>query len=104
MALIYGSTRVGSKYAQIEPPLDRLVWMGLVSQAGVTLGLTLLIAGEFPDWGGPLQTLMVSLIAIHQLIGPVLFRAALSRTGEVGRGAIAAAGDEEANGVPVHAD
>jgi Kef-type K+ transport system membrane component KefB len=104
MALIYGSTRLGSKYAHIEPPLDRLVWMGLVSQAGVTLGLTLLIAGEFPDWGAPLQTLMVSLIAIHQLIGPVLFRAALSRTGEIGHGGTGAAAEEEASGVPVHAD
>jgi hypothetical protein len=78
--------------------------MGLVSQAGVTLGLTLLIAGEFPDWGAPLQTLMVSLIAIHQLIGPVLFRAALARTGEIGRGSVLAPGEEENDGVRVHAD
>jgi hypothetical protein len=47
---------------------------------------------------------MVSLIAIHQLIGPVLFRAALSRTGEIGRGGLAAAAEDDANGVPVHAD
>jgi len=31
------------------------------------------------------QTLVVSLIALHQLIGPVLFRAALARAGEIGR-------------------
>jgi hypothetical protein len=28
---------------------------------------------------------MVALIAIHELIGPVLFRAALARAGEIGR-------------------
>jgi hypothetical protein len=62
-----------------------MVWMGLVSQAGVTLGLTLIIAGEYPTWGSMVQTLVVSLIALHQLIGPVLFRSALARAGEIGR-------------------
>jgi len=59
--------------------------MGLISQAGVTLGLTILVAREFPDWGLRVQSLMVALIALHELIGPVLFRAALARTGEIGR-------------------
>ena len=31
------------------------------------------------------RLLVVSLIALHQLIGPVLFRAALSRAGEIGK-------------------
>jgi Kef-type K+ transport system membrane component KefB len=60
------------------------VWMGLVSQAGVTLGLGILIAREFPDWGGRVQALVVALIALHELIGPILFRAALARSGEIG--------------------
>jgi hypothetical protein len=56
-----------------------------VSQAGVTLGLTLLVATEFPKWGAAVQTLVVALIALHQLAGPVLFRAALSGAGEIGQ-------------------
>jgi len=56
-----------------------------VSQAGVTLGLTILVAREFPDWGLRIQSLMVALIAIHELLGPVLFRAALARAGEIGQ-------------------
>jgi hypothetical protein len=50
----------------------------------VTLGLTILIASEFEDWGSRVQSLMVALIAMHELIGPVLFRAALARAGEIG--------------------
>jgi hypothetical protein len=79
--------------------------MGLVSQAGVTLGLTLIVAGEFPDWGAPVQTLMVALIAIHQLVGPVLFRAALGRAGEIGKmdeGALTESAEIDAR--PLHAD
>jgi Kef-type K+ transport system membrane component KefB len=83
-ALIWGSTRAGVKYSRIDPAIGNLVWMGLVSQAGVTLGLTLIVAGEYPSWGTTLQTLMVALIALHQLAGPVLFRNALSSAGEIG--------------------
>jgi hypothetical protein len=61
------------------------VWFGLVSQAGVTLGLTTIVAGEFGDWGSRVQTLMVALIALHELVGPVLFRSALTRAGEIGK-------------------
>jgi hypothetical protein len=56
-----------------------------VSQAGVTLGLAILINAEFPDWGGKLYALIVSMITLHETIGPILFRAALTRAGEVGR-------------------
>lgn len=81
------------------------VWMGLVSQAGVTLGLTILVASEFPTWGGRVQSLMVALIAMHELIGPVLFRAALARAGEIGKmDAEAAAETEQVDMRPLHAD
>jgi Kef-type K+ transport system membrane component KefB len=65
--------------------IENSAWMGLVSQAGVTLGLTTLVAAEFDDWGLRVQTLMVSMIALHELVGPMLFRAALARAGEIGR-------------------
>jgi Kef-type K+ transport system membrane component KefB len=105
MVLIRLGARVGSRYAGIDPAIGDQIWMGLVSQAGVTLGLTLIVAGEFPDWGAPVQTLMVALIAIHQLVGPVLFRAALGRAGEIGRmdeGALTESAKIDAR--PLHAD
>jgi hypothetical protein len=47
----------------------------------------------------------VSLIAIHQLIGPVLFRAALARAGEIGKmDADAAERDRAIDAEPLHAD
>ena len=85
MFLIRSGMKVGAAYAGLRPPLSNLVWMGMVSQAGVTLGLTLIVAGEYPTWGVTVQTLSVALIALHQLVGPVLFRAALARAGEIGR-------------------
>jgi Kef-type K+ transport system membrane component KefB len=87
MGLLRVGTGLGARWSRVEPPVDRLVWMGLVSQAGVTLGLAGIVAHEFPAWGVPLHTLVVALIALHQLMGPLLFRVALGRVNEVGRAA-----------------
>ena len=78
------TTRGAARAAGVPSPEGPLVWTGLVSQAGVTLGLTILVASEFPGWGRQMQTLAVALITIHELIGPVLFRRALQEAGEVG--------------------
>jgi Kef-type K+ transport system membrane component KefB len=84
-ALLRAGTRLGARTAGLDPALGSLAWMGLVSQAGVTLGLTVLVATEFPRWGVPLQALVMVMITIHELAGPILFRNALRRAGEVGR-------------------
>ena len=83
--LAWAGASVGARLAAQPPPVSTQLWSGLIPQAGVTLGLTLIAAQEFPEWGARFQTLMVSLIAINQLVGPVLFRNALARAGEIGR-------------------
>jgi Kef-type K+ transport system membrane component KefB len=85
MVLINSTAKIGARVAGLTGEAPSLAWMGLVSQAGVTLGLAILINAEFPDWGGKLYALIVSMITLHETIGPILFRAALSRAGEVGR-------------------
>jgi Kef-type K+ transport system membrane component KefB len=106
MLLIWLACRAGSRYARIDPQIAGMVWMGLISQAGVTLGLTMIVAAEYPTWGSTMQTLMVALIAIHQLIGPVLFRAALARAGEIGKmdAGISADQEDAMAAEPLHAD
>ena len=84
VALIRAGSSLGLKLAGITDSSASMLWMGLVSQAGVTLGLAILVAAEFGDWGRAVQTLVVAMIALHELTGPILFRAALVRAGEVG--------------------
>jgi Kef-type K+ transport system membrane component KefB len=104
LALIRTSTLVAARMSGVPRETGELVWMGLVSQAGVTLGLTILVASEFPEWGTRLQSLMVALIAVHELIGPVLFRAALARAGEIGQMGREELAGEELDVTPLHAD
>lgn len=81
---IRAGTHVGLKVAGVNDRSSQLLWMGLVSQAGVTLGLAILVAAEFGHWGRAIQTLIVAMIALHELAGPILFKEALVRAGEVG--------------------
>ena len=83
LILIRLGTAAGIKVSRIDPSTGRYAWTGLISQAGITLGFTALIAGEFPTWGNQIQLLVVALIVVHELVGPVLFRNGLQRAGEL---------------------
>ncbi|MBI3183168.1 MAG: cation:proton antiporter [Myxococcales bacterium] len=92
-AAIYVST---SRLApRQDPRLRPLLWMGLISQAGVTFGLAALVRRTFPDFGAGMETLVVAMVALHELAGPVLTRLALQRSGEVQREELPRAGDAE---------
>ena len=76
-----------------DPPLlRRWGWAGLVSQAGLALGIAARLATEFPSFGAEFGALAVATVALNELVGPVLFKTSLDRAGEAGRGADAAAG------------
>ncbi len=73
----------GLRASGIDRRTGGYAWTGLVSQAGITLGLASVLATEFPPWGIRVQTILVALIAIDELVGPLLFRTGLARAGEI---------------------
>lgn len=82
--LTWSGARAGARIAGAAEPVVRLGWLGLISQAGVTLGLSLLVAREFPEWGGQFVAVTTAVIIVHLLVGPVLLKMALVRSGETG--------------------
>ena len=68
------------------PVLAREGWLGLISQAGVELGLAAVARRAFPEWGVSLETLIVAMIGVHELVGPICFRRALRLAGELREG------------------
>ena len=83
LALVRVGVIAAVRVSGVEPHLAGLSWTGLVSQAGITLGLTAVIAAEFPGWGRNIQALVVAVIVLHELIGPVLFRYGLQQAGDL---------------------
>ena len=83
LTLIRYGLRVSLQRSAHESVRGLSAWTGLVSQAGITLGLASVVAHEFPGWGNQLQLLLVASIAINELIGPILFRRSLAEAGEL---------------------
>ena len=84
-AAVFGGTWVGARLTASEPEVRRYAWVGFISQAGVTLGMVVIAADAFPEWGAELRTVFVAMVAVHELIGPVLLQYGLRRAGEVGQ-------------------
>jgi hypothetical protein len=61
----------------------RYGWTGLVSQAGVALGLATIVADRLPVVGLAMQAVTIGVIAFNESVGPILFRQGLLRAGEV---------------------
>lgn len=87
--LIVGSNRIAARVALLPDQVANSVPLGLVSQAGISLGLAVIVGRDFSSWGSMLETICVSTIAVHELVGPILFRAALQRHGEIPEVAVA---------------
>ncbi len=82
--------RAGVRWAGRDPrvPVEvtRDGWLGLISQAGVALALAGVARRAFPEWGVSLEALLVAMIGVHEIAGPICFRKALVRVGEVTEG------------------
>lgn len=83
MGAIAVGARTGGRLAGAEPQVTQFAWTGLVSQAGVALGLATIVADRLPVVGVAMQTLIVGVIAFNESVGPVLFRRGLERAGEI---------------------
>ena len=75
--------RLGVAWSGVGETIGRHAWTGLISQAGITLGFASVVAAEFPGWGNQVQLVLVASIAIHELVGPLLFRRGLAQAGEL---------------------
>ena len=84
---IWGGTALGVKIAGLEPPASKWIWTAFVPQAGISLALAVIVAEQFEGLGfsDKVYAILLSAIAIHELVGPVLFKLGLTKAGEVQR-------------------
>jgi trehalose 6-phosphate synthase len=83
VGLIRAGIAAGTRVTRLDPGTTAHLWTGLISQAGITLGLASALATEHPGWGGQIQMLLVALVVIDELLGPILLRNGLQRAGEI---------------------
>lgn len=81
-AILIGSF-IGGTAAGESMQFRRYAWLGLVTQAGIALGLSREVAVLFPDTlGDSFATLIISVIVLNEIFGPMFLKFALRRVGE----------------------
>jgi Kef-type K+ transport system membrane component KefB len=78
----FGAARLSSALAKDEPVLRRWAWTSLVAQAGLTQGLAAIIEREYALFGAQFRALVIANVALNAIVGPILFKLALDRSGE----------------------
>jgi Kef-type K+ transport system membrane component KefB len=73
---------VGGMLAGEPRDQHRYRWMGFVTQAGVGLGLAQRVSSDFPGWGESFAALMIAVIVINEMVGPLFFKSAITKSGE----------------------
>lgn len=84
----FGAHRLGARLADDLPVVRRWGFAPLVSQAGLSLAMAMVVERTFPTVGVGFRALAVATVAVNELVGPVLFKIAVDRAGEVGRAAM----------------
>ena len=77
MVAIFIGSFIGGTLAKNPIKNNYISWMAYITQAGVGLGLAKQVVVEFPEWGNPFATIIISVIVLNQLIGPPLFKYAI---------------------------
>jgi len=86
--LLWFSTWLGGKITRLENPARSWMWTTFTAQAGVSIALVTQISQSFSEadghaWSTELASLLLAVIAVHQLLGPPLMRLGLIKAGEV---------------------
>nr|HMR07730.1 sodium:proton exchanger [Polyangiaceae bacterium] len=74
--------RLACRSAKEQGPVRSYGASGLISQAGLTLGIAIVVERQFPSFGAGLRSLAIATVAINEIAGPVLFKLALDRSHE----------------------
>ena len=88
---LVGGAWVGATLGRAEAKLRKYVGFGILSQAGVAIGLSLVIARDFAEIGtahaqrisASVLTTVAATCIFFEIVGPILAREALRRAGEI---------------------
>ena len=87
---LMGGAWIGARVGKLEEKIQKYLGMGILSQAGVAIGLALIVKSEFGEYGEKGDALGVTVLTsvtatciFFELIGPILTKIALTKAGEI---------------------
>ena len=82
---LWGGAYASGKLSGELPVRNRWMGVSFMAQAGVSIGIAALIVEYFPEWGIPLASVILAVVAVNQIFGPIILKIALEKVGETGK-------------------
>ena len=95
---LIGGARLGAIFGHVEEKIKKYVGLGILSQAGVAIGLALIVNAEFAGLGAVTDgvshgsqigikviTTITATCIVFEIVGPILAKYALGKAGELGK-------------------
>lgn len=79
---IFGAT-ASARLTRCEPTICKYLGITLLPQAGVALGMSVVVAAEFGETGAIICNIVLFSVLIYELVGPLLTKMALTAAGEI---------------------
>jgi Kef-type K+ transport system membrane component KefB len=95
MAGLMGGAWIGGSLSRASATVKRWMGLALMPQAGVALGMALVAGNRFPQVKDAILPLIIGTTVVFEIVGPVLARISLNRSGEAER-----EGEQEEGGAP----
>jgi Kef-type K+ transport system membrane component KefB len=92
---LIGGARIGAMFGHVDSKVKKYIGLGILSQAGVAIGLSLIVKHEFSllnsefniphalKIGTTVLTTVTATCIFFEIIGPILTKIALSKAGEI---------------------
>ncbi len=79
----YFGAYLGARIVKSEPSIQKYLGLTLLPQAGVAIGMAQIVISQLPEYGAQIRAVVLCATLIYELVGPVLTRIALVKSGEI---------------------
>lgn len=79
----YFGARIGACVVKSEPKIRKYLGLTLLPQAGVAVGMAQVVITKLPEYGEEIRAVVLCATLIYELVGPIITRIALERSGEI---------------------
>lgn len=79
---IIGAT-LGAKAVGAEDVVTKYLGMSLLTQGGISIGLSLVVSRELPEFSESIVTVILLSVLFFEIAGPILAKIAITKAGEV---------------------
>jgi Kef-type K+ transport system membrane component KefB len=79
----YIGATLGAKAVGAEEKIVKYLGMSLLTQGGISIGLSMIVRKELPELSSSIITVILFSVLIYEIVGPILAKIAITKAGEV---------------------